>query len=188
MKTSIQERFSYIVLVQFAVVMALAVSAIASLMSVNQKFEDVDQKWLATTGMLGELADRISEFRLAETYRALANTAETRAAAEKLASDQSAAIGAILRDYVKLNSATGSRDVADIQAAWSVYLSKHREWVASDETGAIDEPALYKSALHQLGVRTRAVQNRTLRANGMRTYAASLSLAGSLSDRKPSGI
>jgi antirestriction protein ArdC len=39
-----------------------------------------------------------------------------------------------------------------------------------------------------IGVRTRAVRNRTLRANGMRTYAASLSLAGSLSDRKPSGI
>jgi transposase len=38
------------------------------------------------------------------------------------------------------------------------------------------------------GARTRAVRNRTLRSNGMRTYAASLSLAGRRSDRNPLGI
>ena len=38
------------------------------------------------------------------------------------------------------------------------------------------------------GVRTRAVRNRTLRTNGMRTYAAFLSLAGRRSDRNPFGI
>ncbi|NRP90502.1 hypothetical protein GFPCMMHI_06429 [Ensifer adhaerens] len=40
----------------------------------------------------------------------------------------------------------------------------------------------------RFGGRTRAVRNRTLRANGMRTYAASLSLAGRRSDRNPLGI
>ena len=39
-----------------------------------------------------------------------------------------------------------------------------------------------------IGVRTRAVRNRTLRTNGMRTYAAFLSLAGRRSDRNPFGI
>ncbi len=40
----------------------------------------------------------------------------------------------------------------------------------------------------EAGVRTRAVRNRTLRTNGMRTYAAFLSLAGKRSDRNPFGI
>ncbi|WP_371833506.1 hypothetical protein [Ferirhizobium litorale] len=38
------------------------------------------------------------------------------------------------------------------------------------------------------GARTTAVRNRALRANGMRTYAGSLSLAGRRSDRNPFGI
>lgn len=38
------------------------------------------------------------------------------------------------------------------------------------------------------GARTRAVRNCTLRTNGIRTYAASRSLAGRRSDRNPFGI
>ena len=39
-----------------------------------------------------------------------------------------------------------------------------------------------------LGVRTRAVRNRTLRANRLRTYATRRSPAGIRSDRNPFGI
>ncbi len=41
---------------------------------------------------------------------------------------------------------------------------------------------------NDFGVRTRAVRNRTLRANGMRTYAARRSPAGRRSGRNPLGI
>ncbi|OCI96533.1 hypothetical protein A6U85_32605 [Agrobacterium sp. 13-626] len=42
--------------------------------------------------------------------------------------------------------------------------------------------------LRQAGVGTRAVRNRTLTANGMRTYATRRSPAGRRSDRNPFGI
>jgi hypothetical protein len=39
----------------------------------DRQAEAIDQKWLTGTRVLGELSDRVSEFRVAETYRALAS-------------------------------------------------------------------------------------------------------------------
>ena len=52
-----------------AIVMGLSAITAISLISIDHKIEAVDQKWLISTAMLGEWTDRISEFRLADTYR-----------------------------------------------------------------------------------------------------------------------
>ncbi|MBX5013977.1 IS110 family transposase [Rhizobium lentis] len=71
--------------------------------------------------------------------------------------------------------------------AWSI-MTRGGEYEEIDDLRAV-QPALteaFDAAL--LGARTRAVRNRTLRANGMRTYATHRSPAGRRSDRNPFGI
>jgi superfamily II DNA helicase RecQ len=57
-------------------------------------------------------------------------------------------------------------------------------------TATADEPTRAEILSHLAidGARTRAVRNRTLRANRLRTYATRRSPAGIRSDRNPFGI
>jgi diguanylate cyclase (GGDEF)-like protein len=171
MKTSIQTRFTVFILALVAMMMALAIAAVVSLATVEEKFESVDEKWLASTGMLGELADRLSEFRLAETYRALAVTEADRVEAERLAMDHRAAIGTIFGNYLRLNSEIGGGDLKRVISTWNDYLKVHDQWIRNDRTGEFKDPARYKSLMHQLYIETDRAVNRVIKLNTQRAHA-----------------
>jgi diguanylate cyclase (GGDEF)-like protein len=57
-----------------------------------------------------------------------------------------------MQEYVQLNGETEEADLGPVRSAWKTYLEKHREWVENDKAGAVDEPALNNSQLHDLYV------------------------------------
>ena len=101
--------------------------------------------------MLGELADRLSEFRLAETYRAVALYPKTRAEAESLAEEQRHVIEKLQDEYVTL---LGDKDahasIVPVRVAWRAYEAAHDAWITADIDGAFNEPARHDSSLHRL--------------------------------------
>src|SRR3569833_3190188 len=118
LNNSIQTRLAATIGALALIIAGLALAATLPFKSIDEKFERVDQKWLASTEMLGELADRISEFRLAETYRALAPEKAGRDAAERLASEHRDAIDQIRLEYFTLNGGAGLRQIAEFNNAW----------------------------------------------------------------------
>ena len=69
---SIYVKLSYSIGVFVMIIVGLAISSNLVLVLADRKSEAVTHKWLPATIMLGEMADRLTEFRLAESYIALA--------------------------------------------------------------------------------------------------------------------
>ncbi len=132
-----------------AIVMGLSAITATSLISIDHKIEAVDQKWLISTALLGEWTDRISEFRLAETYRASARDANARTAAELLASEHRRVISELRVEYVRLHEGDAA-DLTSFDKAWNAYLVEHDAWVKADVDGLVDDQAQFASALHSL--------------------------------------
>jgi len=115
---SVHAHLTVIVAALVAIVIGLSAVAATSLIIIDGKAEAVDQKWLASTELLGEWSDRISEFRLAETYRAIANTAEARAAAEQLADEHRGVIASLKVENLKLHGGN-TAELAAFGSAWT---------------------------------------------------------------------
>jgi diguanylate cyclase (GGDEF)-like protein len=150
-KLSIQSRLSISISLMLAMILILSLVASLTLFKVDERFESVDQKWLASTQKLGELADRLSEFRLAETYRALARDDASRASAEQLADEHRKVVRQIRQEYMNLHGQAGVAEFKAFDRAWNTYLAAHDAWVHND-AGEVDQPAMYGSGLHQLYV------------------------------------
>ncbi len=134
-----------------AIVLGLAAVATFSLKAIDAKTEQIDQKWLAGTRLLGELSDRISEFRIAEAYRALARDAASRAEAERLAGEHRRVIEALQNEYVALFHGDGrGLDVETFRTALTAYLAEHDAWLKSDPEGLSGDPARHGGTLHKL--------------------------------------
>src|ERR1700733_4011268 len=101
-KPSIRARLSLFIMAFVVLVIGSAASTIVALRIVNLQTKELDQKWLAGSAMLGELADQLSEHRIAETYRALAPDSKARAEAELLALEHRRAIQDLQNEYVRL--------------------------------------------------------------------------------------
>jgi diguanylate cyclase (GGDEF)-like protein len=153
-----------------AIVIALSAVAATSLISVDQKVQSVDKKWLASTQLLGEWTDRISEFRLAETYRAVATDATSRAAAERLANEHRQAIHDLRVEYVSLHDGS-SADLVDFDKAWNDYLAEHDIWVKADVDGSVDDPAQLASSLHRLYTTADQASDRIVELNMAAAHA-----------------
>src|SRR6202042_1512544 len=82
---SIRTRLTLFIMAFVTIVIGVAISGVLTLRSVDLKTKEIDQKWLAATAMLAEIADRISEYRIAEGYWALAPGPKDREEAEVLA-------------------------------------------------------------------------------------------------------
>ena len=65
-KSSIRTQLTLFTVIFVAIVVGLAAGAVLTLRAADRMTEELDQKWLTGTGMLGELSDRVSEFRIAE--------------------------------------------------------------------------------------------------------------------------
>jgi diguanylate cyclase (GGDEF)-like protein len=171
-KSSIRARLTLFTAVFVAIVIGLAMGAIISLKSADRMTEELDQKWLTGTAMLGELSDRISEFRIAETYRGLATDAKMVAYAEVLADEHRDVIEKVQNEYATLVGgdipvATGD----SARAAWNAYHAAHDAWVAADTNGTHEDPTHYAATSHQLYKAADAAVDRMVDENTTAAHA-----------------
>jgi hypothetical protein len=165
-KSSIRAQLTLFTVVFVMIVAGLAAGTVLSLRSADRKTDELSQKWLAGTAMLGELSDRVSEFRIAEAYRALAADQPAQAEAELLAGEHRNAIEQLESDYVTLLGGKGpSADMDSFRAAWKAYQADHDAWIKADTKGTIDDPARYRSTSHQLYKATDAAVDRLVDGN-----------------------
>jgi diguanylate cyclase (GGDEF)-like protein len=171
-KSSIRARLTLFTAVFVMIVVGLATGTVLSLLSADRMTEELDRKWFTGTAMLGELSDRISEFRVAETYRALATDAKTVAHAEVLADEHRGVIEQLQNEYATLVGgdipvATGD----SARAAWNTYHAAHDAWVTASTSGAGDDPTHYAVTSHQLYKAADIAVDRLIRANTMAAHA-----------------
>jgi len=150
------------------VVLVVGVAAIEvlSLKSVNRVLQEIDHKWLAATAILGELDSRISTYRIAEGYRALAQDSRKREEAESLANKASRDVEDLRNKYATLvGSQSPTVDLASFLAAWKAYQVEHNTWIKADVDGTLDGPAEYSGALSRLYETTDVAIDRLIDAN-----------------------
>ena len=169
LKRSIRSRLSVYITLFVALVLAMAVTVVLALSAVQRDTESVNQKWLAGTRLLSELGDRVAEFRLAETYRALAGDPQAATEAERAAADHRSVIDTLIPSYIATVGA--GRPEADVSAfveAWTDYLMVHDAWLRADVYGRTRNLARSNSSLHfRYKVVDRAVEELK-----QRNYAA----------------
>ncbi len=176
-KSSIRARLTLFTAMFVLIVVGLAGGATLSLRAADQQTQELDQKWLTGTAILGELADRISEYRIAEGYRALAPDVQTRADAELLADEHRGAIERLESEYAGLlGRENANADFNALRRAWSAYSAEHDVWVRADVDGAIDGPARYGSKSHQLYKAADAAIDRLVDANTAAAHARAASV------------
>ncbi len=145
---SLQAQLALFIGAFLAIVLGLAVLSTQSLRSVDAKTDALASKWIEGTRLLGELSDRISEFRIAETYRALADSDEDRIAAEQRAATNRLVIEQLQRDYFALFGAEPRPDLAKLRDALAAYLAAHDAWMKREPDLASIQAARSVSALH----------------------------------------
>ncbi|PWB94577.1 putative bifunctional diguanylate cyclase/phosphodiesterase [Methylosinus sporium] len=133
-----------------AIVLGLALLSTQSLRVVEGKTEALASKWIDGTRILGELTDRISEFRIAETYRALAEAEEERIAAEQRAAEHRVVIEELRHDYELLFDAEQRPDLAKFRDALAAYFAAHDDWMAREPDVAAIRAGHGVNALHGL--------------------------------------
>lgn len=133
-----------------AIVLGLALLSTQSLRVVEGKTEALASKWIDGTRILGELTDRISEFRIAETYRVLAETDEERITAEQRAAEHRVVIEELRHDYELLFDAERRLDLAEFRDALAAYFAAHDAWIAREPDVAAIRAGHGVNALHGL--------------------------------------
>jgi diguanylate cyclase (GGDEF)-like protein len=146
---SVHTRLTFFIAALVAIVVGLSAVAATSLVTIDRRVEALDEKWLASSEILGEWSDRITEFRLAETYRALATDDRSRATAEVLADGHRYVIAKLKARYRRLQTGN-SVQIEDFDKAWQAYLVEHDTWVTGDSSGGQNDQAQFASTLHRL--------------------------------------
>ena len=169
---SIRARLTLFVMAFIAIIVAVAVTSVLSLRFANQKTQEADQKWLPATAMLAEMADLISEFRIAEGYRALGSDAKARAQAELLADDHRREIGNLqIRYAVLLGGYSQKKELDSFRAAWKAYYSAHDAWVRVDTDGVPSDPSINTDSLDKLYKAADAAIDRLIAAHKVAAHA-----------------
>ena len=146
---SIRNRMSVYIALFVTLVLVMAGIVVFALSAVQRDTESVNQKWLAGTRLLSELADRVAEFRLAETYRALAGDPQAASDAERAAADHRAAIDTLIPSYIAtVGAGRPEADVSSFVEAWNDYLMVHDAWLRADVYGRTRNLARSNSSLH----------------------------------------
>jgi diguanylate cyclase (GGDEF)-like protein len=163
---SIRARLTLFVMAFVIIVIGLAVSGVLGLRSVDLTTKEIDQKWFAATAVLAEIADRISEYRITEGYRALALGPTDRAEAELLADAHRREIQNLQNKYSSLlGSDTPNAELRSFRAAWRAYYTEHDAWVKADADGTLDDPARSNSSLQQSYKAADVAADRLIAAN-----------------------
>jgi diguanylate cyclase (GGDEF)-like protein len=166
-RSSIHGQLSLFIATFLLIIVSMAIGATISLKVADQKTDELAHKWFAGAVILGELADRISEFRLDETYRAIALYPKTRAEAALLADEHRKTIEELQDDYVTLLADEGATtSMVPVRVAWKAYEAAHDTWIKADIDGVpVDEPARYDSSLEHLYKAADAAVEELLQAN-----------------------
>lgn len=147
---SLQAQLSLFIGAFLAIVLGLAVLSAQSLRAVYGRTDALASKWIEATRLLGDLADSISEFRIAETYRALADTEEELVAAERRATKGRLRIEELQKNYYALFRAEPRPDLAKFRDALAAYLAAHDDWMARQPDLSTIRAARSANALHDL--------------------------------------
>jgi len=163
---SIRVRLTLFIMAFAAIVVGVAVSGVLGLRFVNLKTTEIDQKWLAATAVLAEIADRISEYRIAEGYRALASGPEGRAEAEVLALGHRREIQNLQNKYATLlGNQSQSADFDAFRTAWRAYYTEHDAGVQREDDATFAGPARYNKSLQLLYQTADVAVDRLIAAN-----------------------
>jgi diguanylate cyclase (GGDEF)-like protein len=147
---SIRTRLTLYVLAFVAIIAGMALIGVFSLRSVDLRTKEIDQKWLAGTALLSEIAERIAEYRIVEGYRALATQPKVRAQAELLADGERNAIQSLQSEYLALlGGGMLTADLDSFDLALNHYFLAHDAWVKRDVDGQWAEPVRYEGSLDQ---------------------------------------
>ena len=142
----------------FALLLVLAAFAIIQVNSIQQIATVMDERWLPGTAELGEVADSLSEFRLAETYRMLADNPVAKAAAEALAEKRRATINGLVGKYgAETAGPEQSSVLGAFRSTWAAYLRDHDAWIAGNDTGATRDSTYLTQSGAQHGINDAAI-------------------------------
>jgi diguanylate cyclase (GGDEF)-like protein len=169
---SIRTRLTLFIMAFVAIVVGVAVSGVLTLRFVDLKTNEIDQKWLAATAMLAEIADQISEYRIAEGYRALALGPKDRAEADVLADGHRHEIQTLQNSYATLLGNDVQRaDLDSFRTAWNAYSTEHDAWVQSDIQGALENAERHNQLLQRLYKTADLAVDRLIAANTSAAHA-----------------
>jgi|SRR3984957_10645325 diguanylate cyclase (GGDEF)-like protein len=169
---SIRARLTLFIMAFVTIVIGVAVSGVLTLRSVDLKTKEIDQKWLAATAMLAEIADRISEYRIAEGYRALAPGPKGREEAEVLADGHRREIQNLQNSYTKLlGDDAQSADLDSFRTAWNAYSTEHDAWVQGDIEGVVENAKRHNQPLQRLYETADLAVDRLIAANTSAAHA-----------------
>jgi diguanylate cyclase (GGDEF)-like protein len=163
-KLPIRARLMLFMAAFLTILTVLAAVVTTRLIAIDDTVEVLSDKAFPATQMLDELDNHVAEFRMAETYRALASDANQLVAAELLAKQHRKTIEYLLDDYLTVTGKSEAH-VGPFRAAWNAYLAEHDAWVAADSDGRLDDPARYGSSLHRLYRSVMTAIDRLLYAN-----------------------
>ncbi len=130
-------------------VIAVAVAATVGVAAVGRDAAVIKDRWLEGTRVLNELNRHVSEFRLAETDRALTSDARAAADAETKASAERQAVEATFKDYVGIVGEEVSRgELDEFRSLWDDYVLVHDAWIRADAYRHVGNVARSNSSLH----------------------------------------
>jgi len=147
---SLQTQLALFIGAFLAIVLGLAVLSAQSLRVVAGKTDALASKWIEATQLLGALSEGMSEFRISETYRILAETEEERIAAEQRATENRIEIEKLQKDHFALFRAEPHADLARFRDALAAYLAAHDDWMARTPDLPAIRAARGANALHDL--------------------------------------
>jgi diguanylate cyclase (GGDEF)-like protein len=169
---SIRARLTLFIMAFVTIIVGDAVSGVLTLRSVDLKTKEIDQKWLAATATLAEIADQISEYRIAEGYRALAPEPSGRAEAEVLADGHRREIQTLQNRYVALlGEDVQSAALDSFRTAWNAYSTAHDAWVQSDIAGALKNAERHAQLLQRLYKNADLAVDRLIATNTSAAHA-----------------
>jgi diguanylate cyclase (GGDEF)-like protein len=174
---SIRARLTLFILGFVAIVFGVAASAILNLKSADARTDEIADKWLTGTAQLAEIGDLLGEYRIAEGYRALAQTPQARAEAEGLAEEHRRAIHDLQARYLALLGDRIQRaDVEAFRSAWKAYYTEHDAWVRADAQGAPGDSGRHDNSLRLLYKAADQAVDRLIAANMAAAHAQAVAI------------
>ncbi|MBZ9675659.1 putative bifunctional diguanylate cyclase/phosphodiesterase [Mesorhizobium sp. ES1-1] len=129
--SSVRARLISYYLLSVALLVGVSVYALIQMLALDRLTESLDRRWIVGTRVLGEMADLLSETRLAETRLALAMDQQTTDKAVADADGFLTSLGYQRAAYGLLHKTEEEqRLLATFDSAWDNWVAQHRAWLA----------------------------------------------------------
>lgn len=129
--TSVRGRLTSYYLLSVALLIGISVYALVQMAALDQLTKSLDRRWVVGTRVLGEMADLLSETRLAETFLALATDQEQTDRALAAADGYMRSIGYQRAAYGMLDKTDEELSLLKtFDQEWGTWAAEHRAWIA----------------------------------------------------------